>query len=403
MPSLLRLTVPILAIVLSAPTLRAGGEPPPAAPAARDVLERFSFDRDCPLLLLPIELKGKKYRFALDTGASRSVYDSSLVPILGSSIETNEVGTPGGTTVVPLYHAPDAKLGRLTLPKDSPVAVADLHRLREVSGEEVYGLIGMDFLSHVVLRIDPDRGEIVFLRTTGSDPGRRLPVTLDNDEDGGIPFVEVHFDGMDAPERFSVDTGFGGFSSGDLRPETFDALVRQGKVKADRDCLCETLAGSSVEREGHLSEFALGGYRHAGLRFDRGVWNILGLNYVMRYVVTFDFPGRAMYLKKGAQFDAPDWLDMGGMRIDRIAGRVHVHSVERGGPAASAGIRPDDLILMAGGEKAESIRLQRLRRLLCTEGAKVSLVVRRGKDERTVQLELRDWRKNIAPDGKEGK
>jgi Aspartyl protease/PDZ domain len=402
MARLIRLIVPILAILLATQSLQARGETPPPAPPADDVLERFVVSRDCPLLLLPVELNGKKYQFALDTGATQSVYDSSLRSMLGPPIRTTDVSTPGGTATVALYKAPDAKLGRLHLPEGSPIAVADLQRLREITGEEIFGMIGMDFLAHHIFRIDPDRGEVVFLRVPGDDPGRRVPVALD-DTDGGVPMIEVQFEGMKAAERFMVDTGFGGFDSGDLRPEAFDALDRQGKLKADGDSLSTTLSGTAREHKGALSEFSLGGYRHRHLVFDRGNVNFLGLNYWLRYVVTFDLPAGAMYLKKSARFDAPDLRDMGGMHLDLIAGRVHVHSVEKRSPAESVGIHPEDTIVRIQGENAECMQLQRLRRLLCVEGTTITLSVNRGKGERTVRLELRDWKKCSIPDGKQCK
>lgn len=150
--------------------------PTPAAPAAapkrliespaatETVVERFKIAKGRAFLLLPVELKGRTLLFALDTGASSSVYDSSLAPLLGEPAGTRELRTSDGVTRIQVFKPADAKLGRLSLRTGSPAVVADLRRMREVSGEEVYGFIGMDFLSRHVFRIDPDRGEVVFVR-----------------------------------------------------------------------------------------------------------------------------------------------------------------------------------------------------------------------------------------------
>ena len=127
------------------------------------------------------------------------------------------------------------------------------------------------------------------------------------------------------------------------------------------------------------------GFRHADLIFSTSGWNVLGLNYWSRYVTTFDFPGQAIYLKKGARFDQPDTHDLSGLTVVRAGGRTTVVVVDNGTPTAGAGIRPGDVILKVNGTNAGDMTLTAIRRHLAARGAKVSLVLSRvGKEQEAV-------------------
>jgi C-terminal processing protease CtpA/Prc len=69
-------------------------------------------------------------------------------------------------------------------------------------------------------------------------------------------------------------------------------------------------------------------------------------------------------------------------------------SVDRGSPAALAGLMPRNAIVNFGGQDAAGMRLHALRLLLCSEGKKIELAVRRGAEENRVSLTLREWRQD---------
>jgi hypothetical protein len=354
-------------------------------PAADDVIERFDLAAGEPLLLVPVQLKGKTYRFALDTGSSNGVFDSSLAPLLGDPISIRDLRTTDGATRVPVFRSPDAKLGGLSLRTGEPVVAADLRGLREGLGVEVYGLVGMDFLGRSVFRFDPDRGEIVFLRSPGADPGRRLAATLEDK----VPHVRVQLSGLAEPQSFLVDTGCApGGGTGLLRADTFDALSGRGRISPIDTVQAASLAGQSVRRRGRVAEVGLNGHRHSGLIFSAAQRNVLGVNYWARYVATFDFAGGAVYLKKGGRFDRPDTHDLSGLSVVRVGGRTVVVAVDDGTPAARAGIRVRDVILKVNGANAGDMTLTAVRRLLAQKGTKVAVLLARGGEERETSVAL---------------
>ena len=74
-------------------------------------LNELSFDKEIPLILLPVKFNGKKHLFLLDTGTTYTMYDLSLKKELGDVRKREEVRTPGGKSVLELYDAPEAYLG----------------------------------------------------------------------------------------------------------------------------------------------------------------------------------------------------------------------------------------------------------------------------------------------------
>jgi hypothetical protein len=400
MPSLPQFTVILVAAALNVEAAEVRADPPSARAGAEAVLERFEVAKGGMLLLLPVELKGRKLSFAIDTGASSCIFDSSLTPLLGEPLRTEPVGTSDGVARIQFFHPPDAMLGRSSLRTGSPVIATDLRRLREISGEEVYGFIGMDFLAQHVVRIDPDRGEVAFLRSAGPEPGRRLPIAFV----GNLPYVRVQLAGMDEPQPFLVDTGCSpGGGTGLLQAATFDALARGGQVKLTGRTVGQSLSGVTQRQRGKVREITLADFRHADLVFSASQRNILGVNYWLRYVATFDFPAGAIYLKAAARYDQPDTQDISGLTLVRVDRRTLIDAVEESSPAALAGIRAQDVVLRVNGENAEGLSLTSVHRLLAVKGAKVVLLLSRGQEEREVPLVLREWEGHGAAAGHGGK
>jgi hypothetical protein len=362
---------------------------PPSQPTTEAVLERFAFRKGGPLIV-PVELHGRRYPFLLDTGASKTVYDTSLEPLIGEPLSTMEVQTANGKTVLRTYRPPDARLGTMPLAKGEYVLTTDLTGLRQASDEEIRGIVGMDFLAGHVFRVDPDRGEVVFLRSAAGATGQRLAVVLGDgsgpDSLGDCPYVQAQVVGMVWPERFLVDTGGVGFGSGDLRAEAYDLLLRLGELTpAGKQCNTDA-AGTTIGLRGRVKALTVGANRHDALLFDRGMRNILGWSYWSRHIVTFDFPGRTILLQPGTHFSLSDLQDRSGLHLLRCAGRMTADLAEADTPAGRAGIQPLDVVLEVDGKKAEAVHLDEVRAALCEPGRTVRLLLTR--DGRTWEATL---------------
>jgi hypothetical protein len=199
----------------------------------------------------------------------------------------------------------------------------------------------------------------------------------------------VRLAGWDEKERFLVDTGNTGNISGDLREDLFQKLLKRGAIQKSGRNLREGASGTTVQTRGHLGALSVGPFRHRGLVFSAPCSeNSLGLQYLARYVVTFDFPGGVMYLKEGKRFADRDREDASGLHFQRVGGRTVVVRVDEGSPAALGGLRAQDVILQIDGRNASEGCLQPLRQLLCAQGQRVQVRIRRGEEERDVPLTL---------------
>jgi uncharacterized protein (TIGR03000 family) len=366
---------------------------------AEQVIERFPIDKDTSQVLLPVTIDGNRYRLSVDTGSPGTAYDKSLRHRLGKIIAREKVGPTDENIMIPFFQPPDARLGRLALPKDSAVMGIDLTELNKSSGEELQGILGMDFLKAHIFRIDFDRGEVVFLGAVGPDPGQRLAIRLTNDQ----PQVKINLPGLKEPEWFVLDTGCvrgDGALWGSVRKPVFDALIRSGKLTSIYKGPQTRFAGERIYRFGWLDSLPFAGNTYKNLLFSEKDFSLLGLELLSRYVVTFDFPHRAIFLKKGRQFDRPIREQLSGLNLERVKGQTVVGSVFASSPAAQAGLRSGDTLLQIDKQSIDGMTLFTLRNRLCEEGKRVQLTVRRGGQRLDISLLLSSdnlKRKGLGP------
>jgi hypothetical protein len=347
-------------------------------------LAEFDVAKGGDLILLPVYLHGKTYHFAMDTGASVTAYDRCLKPLLGQPISTARGETNSKSIEVELFAPPDARVGDLPLRGPLPVTVLDLKALREASGLDVCGVIGMDFLQRYVIRIDFDGGKVAFLRAGQPDAGRAVPMPFKR----GTYWIEAQLGGIAGPQWFMVDTG--DHNSLGLTTDLLRQLVRAGKASWGAQRLRADAAGEHYERDARLASLTVGGFEHHGLTANAVTGNnVLGLGYLSRYVVTFDFPGCRLCLKKGHTFNQPEPCDRIGLTLRRIAGKAVAYAVAKGSPAARAGIRAKDILDEVEGKGIDQWSFHQLSRLFGRGDKRtVNMRVRRGDQVLPVAVEM---------------
>lgn len=377
--------------------------PGEAAGDEKLVIECFKVVTDGGFLLVPVEIRGNRYRFILDTGCSHTCYDKSFSELLRERVNSTKLRDPSDEVItVPIFRDPGGKLGKkIALPRGSKCFCIDLKQTREWSGQNFHGILGISFLKNHILRIDFDRGEAVFLRSVGPNPGQRVPVIM---MPPPIDAPVVMVKGGNPRSRIVmpsiVDTGWLGFGSGSVQRDGFEDLIKEGFLKLGSQHRSGSVYGRVwTARTGWSGSIMLGGYRHEKLLFDEGTANRLGLNYWSRYVVTFDFPHNALYLKKGRQFDRPDRLvlDKSGLSIVRSKGQWVINDLAEGSPAEQAGVKPQDVLLKVDGAETSSMSFVGVMRLLHTEDKKRRLLIQRGVKKLELTILLREWNGKDVP------
>jgi hypothetical protein len=356
-----------------------------AAAAPQGVLEEFSIDKEGGPMVVPVTIQGKVYRFVVDTGASHSIFDVSLKPLLGAAKDARVVVTPSGPREFEFAMPPAGCVGKLPLPKDAPVLVHDLTHLREALGLDVYGFLGMDFLSRYVVRIDLDRGRLTFSRSAGQEAGQSAPLQFTR----GLPCLEADLIGFGPGEWFVIDTGDVGATSGRLTGTTCRLLEKLDHLTPLGQTRVQTAAERVEVKQGRVKSLKISNFSHQGLCFSEASdWNALGLCFLSRYTVTFDFPNQVAYLKPSTRHQCPDQPGGSGLGILRRDGRTLVLCVREGGPAARAGLAKDDEIVSIDGRAAAERAIPALGRLLCAEGRAVRVVFRRGGEVKETTILL---------------
>ena len=352
--------------------------------AAR-ICGEFSIATEGRLILLPVRLEGQDYKFMLDTGACRSAFDIRFADELGKPKGLRTLLTAAGPKRVQIYDWPDATLAGQPIRTGHSVACMDFAAIRQAVGEQIDGVIGMDVLRNCRMLLDFERGKIRFvesLPTPVASLGARVPVDFSPD---GTPMI-LGFVADDSSERFLIDTGAHGNS---LRSQIFDELVEQNRISLSISFTSVTAGGEMQGSRGRLLRLSIGPINQDRLRMARLGLSTLGLRYLSRFDVAFDFPDHAIYLRKGTHFLKPEPQATSGMALNWVDGKVLVMSIKKGGSAAIAGVRPNDEIIEVDDKSASEYDHFSLRQLLTSCAAKVvSLRIRRHETVFLVKLSL---------------
>jgi hypothetical protein len=361
-----------------------GAEPLPTNSNESTVLQRFEISKCGEIILLPVQIEDKTYPFFLDTGAARTVFDISL-PI-GKPSAVARVGTADKHIRASVFTTPRASVGKLSLDSVVPdILGLDLSDIRTV-GCDLNGIIGADFLKHHVVQIDFDRGELIFLKNVEAIGTIGTPIDLSWD-DSGCPTVSIRCGGQDV-QRFIVDTGCVSFDSGGVNASFSRAMLKNGDARVVGSSRSTTLSGMTSSDLVQAKSLTLREFLVPNPIFGSARVNVLGLGYLSRFVITFDFAKSRMYLRPGESFNKVDLRDLSGLHILRSGKDIVVHSVDKDSVGQKAGIRSGDVILRIADTKADTSNIFQLRKLLCNEGS-VPIVARRTNRQIEVSLDLK--------------
>ncbi|OHB32504.1 MAG: hypothetical protein A2X84_04370 [Desulfuromonadaceae bacterium GWC2_58_13] len=375
--------------------------PPPATGAIRfpagDRAENIPFRFIENLIYLPVTIGDDTRLWVLDSGASMSVIDADYAASLGLSVQ----GSIGGFGFGDLFQLAFVRLspyrvGAMDMPAQT---IHAFKGLSAASYEPVRaGILGFDFLSHFVTRIDYARQTVSFYRPEGfayNGPG----VVLDAPLKYRTFSVPVRIDDFPTA-RFSLDLGSHRSSFHHPYAQRHNLLGRQGVETVSRG-----MAGFSFERIVPFTTLTLGGYTldrplltvppeaGPGSTSVGELAGILGNSLLRHFVLYLDYPKQQVIVEKGANFDRRFAEDKSGMLVGLAeSGQPMVSFVAIGTPAAEAGfIAGDRIEAVDGRDAADYGGVVPIRKLLREKaGTRYRFTVRRQEQLLTVPIELRD-------------
>ncbi|MGE0606082.1 MAG: retropepsin-like aspartic protease [Pirellulales bacterium] len=359
-----------------------------------NIVAEFPVFTDGDLLLVPVEVAGRTYSFMVDTGFSTTTFDTRLSAALAmpAGRASRRVRVIGAGTMETATARQFAIAG---LPPFVARSVwrGDLTRIRESTGHEVMGIIGIDLLRDFVLHIDADAG---LLQIWKQAPESAEPAITVRWRRSGTPTIRTTLGGSVADDLI-LDTGnFSLEPIVDLAQPLYQNLERRGAIKT-----LYAVATSRVDkfheiRTGVLDELALQEgptlNKIRASEHPEGL-NLLGLSALMQFSPTFDFPHDRLVLgpRKPGHAASRFPVQGSGLALLRRDGATFVHSVRRNSRAAVAGVRTGDVVEFAAAKVASDYRLHELRLLLETTGPTVQLAVRAdGGELRKILLPRQD-------------
>lgn len=376
----------LLAIWLSP----AQGEESALAPAS-PLLAEFDVAREGDVLLVPVEIGQHRLRFMVSTNTFFTVFDARLQEKLGLPSGLTATNTSEGLRQVAHIESPAGRVGPLELPKSRRVVYYDLTFLREVTGYEIDGVLGIDFLRDYVVQVDFDHGRLRFFSEVPDDAGRSRPLMYCGERK--LPQVVVNLKDV-GPTLFSVNIG--SIVRIGLEPELFETVRRQNELTIVSEAQLKNELGAVRRMQlAVLPELKVAGRVMQNVVISDSPANVLGLDFLVRYNLTFDFANDQWYLKPSKRIDQVEGWNRNGLRCLKRHGQVVVELIDAGSPAQAAGLRIGDVLLQVNGTDVDEFTMLQLRRFFHREGETAKLKIRRGDEELTVSVVQQDY---YAPD-----
>ncbi|MGH6889033.1 MAG: PDZ domain-containing protein [Rhizomicrobium sp.] len=344
-------------------------------------------------------LNGKgPFLFVVDTGGVNLV-----TPALETALSLTNTGEERGHGVGPkTVESGEANVARIKLGpaafENQKFYVYPLEKLYAIGGVRMQGMVGNEIFRHYVTQIDYRAHMIRLINRSGFDArlcGTPIPLTAADSEmhipasfdgipgtfvihsgsgaalDLSTPFAVVHQLRSQFPNGLAtVSSGVGGASR--------SYTVRGRNLQIGRFVIAHPIVSFSTAQTGALSRKDIAG------EIGNGVWK--------RFLLTFDFAGKALYLEPRDQSEPLDAYDRSGMSLVVDPADFRIVAVANGTPAEQAGLKVGDVVVAINGKPAKSIALPDLRQRLRNNpvGTLVAIEVIRDGRKKTAGLVLRN-------------
>jgi len=348
---------------------------------------------------------GHELDFILDTGAGNTSLDLNTAKRLGVKLGATFSVGGAGPSRVSAARVDDASVSVEGSSITQPVVSAiDLSRLPRLEGHRIDGILGYDFISRYVVAIDYARHELRIYDQPAfhyDGPGVSVPLMLIN----RFPHIDADVklaDGETVRGRMVIDVGSNGSLS--LTKAFVDKnRLRQRVGPTVRRTGAGGVGGSTTSDIGRVASLSIGGIElsrplvnlfgdSAGSMSVSSSWEgNIGGAILRRFTVFLDYQDKRMIFEPNATMHDAFEADMSGLllRLDDSLSTIVVETVAAGSPAAEAGIVPGDEIVSADGVAGSQKLLGELRERLRKPGERVLFVVRRGGDEKRIEVVTR--------------
>jgi hypothetical protein len=226
---------------------------------------------------------GRDYPFVVDTGSPGTLLPKSAEPHLGKRVGKQKIHTlDSASEWVQLYTAPSLYIGNTSLVTAHTIG----------TWNDPLGVLGMDCLAHYCIQIDFEAGKLRFLdpeRVDTSDLGQCFGLT-------SLRYAYIHHPPLFAKKSTDLllDTGLP--IDGMVSAPEFKRVAREQNaypIPTIKDGVPVGLTSSML----CFPKCAWGDNSYYNLVLEPGRPDILGLRFLARHLVTFNFPKQVVYFK----------------------------------------------------------------------------------------------------------
>ena len=268
----------------------------------------------------------------------------------------------------------------------------DYLQLRNHLGTDIHGIVGYEFFSRFVVRINYATEELILIKPEYFKKRKRyrtIPLEIDDTK----PYIRIPLfidDSTKIQARLMVDTGA---SHALVLHQDSTGLLRL-PIKNIETVLGRGLGGEIIGNLAYVNGCKIGDYelkdiiasfpqRHSysdSLLFMMREGTIGG-EILSKFSVIFDYGKEQMYLKKNGSFSMPFEYNMSGCEViaeGKDLDQFKVHLVRKGSPADHGGVRTGDYIIELNSWREDELELPRIYKTLSSkEGKKISMIVSR--------------------------
>ncbi len=318
-------------------------------PVKNNIISQIQFPRNSKFILIPVRFNGKKYQFVLDTGSTYTTFDISLKEQLGwwPILFPPKARTADGKTIkIEFRRCRRAYFGGL-YKKDFTVDVMDLTYLSKIAGRRIDGIIGMKLLKDHVMQIDFRNNIVSFLRSSNKNTHSGWEADLSFKR--GLTFIKGEIE--DISVNFLIDTGFTDSYFGGLLESSVIEKLNSKTILAAQGDKASSLAGpmNFNQRKSIIAKLCFNQVEYENAFFAEHNQSILGLGFLSRHVVTFDFPKKKVYFEEIANTNNSKELSLTLSGFDFTVtndnNNILIYSIDIDGLGYKKGFRSNDIIL----------------------------------------------------------